>query len=130
MAYVTIRPRRDTAANWTSYNPVLSEQEIGIEIGTSGQYDKFKIGDGATHWKDLSYALDLATANSTIDAKVTSSSTNAANAANSASAAATSAASAQTSLTQSQDIATKLGGIEVLWSINDTDGGLDATINS
>ena len=83
MTHVTIRPRRDTAANWTSYNPVLAEREIGIEIGASGQYDKFKIGDGATHWKDLSYALDLATANSTIDAKVTSSSINAANAAKS-----------------------------------------------
>lgn len=44
--------RNDTAANWTSLNPVLKKGEVGIESDT----DKFKIGDGTTAWSSLSYA--------------------------------------------------------------------------
>lgn len=47
-----IQFRRDTAANWTSVNPVLAEGELGLELDT----DKFKIGDGTSDWGSLSYS--------------------------------------------------------------------------
>jgi len=43
--------RRDTAANWTSANPVLSSGEIGFETDTKN----IKIGDGTTAWTSLGY---------------------------------------------------------------------------
>jgi hypothetical protein len=43
--------RRDTAANWTSENPILLAGEMGIETDT----DKFKIGDGSTAWTGIAY---------------------------------------------------------------------------
>ena len=48
----TIQLRRDTAANWTSVNPVLAQGEIGVEFGSPA---KFKIGDGSTAWSGLAY---------------------------------------------------------------------------
>ena len=48
---VTIQLRQDTAANWTSKNPVLKSIEPGVETDTG----KSKIGDGLTAWADLSY---------------------------------------------------------------------------
>lgn len=54
--------RNDTAARWTSENPVLGKGEIGVEIDTT----KFKFGDGITAWNSLPYAsgadIDLANA--------------------------------------------------------------------
>lgn len=58
-----IQFRRDTAANWTSTNPVLSQGELGLETDTA----KYKIGNGSTAWASLAYgalsgavgALDL-----------------------------------------------------------------------
>lgn len=47
-----IQLRRDTAARWTSFNPVLAAGEFGVELDTY----KFKIGDGFTDWIDLDYA--------------------------------------------------------------------------
>lgn len=47
---VKLRVRRDTAANWTSADPVLDEGEIGYETDTGA----FKIGDGSTAWTSLS----------------------------------------------------------------------------
>lgn len=44
--------RNDTAENWTTKNPTLSNGEFGVENDTN----KFKIGDGATAWKELAYA--------------------------------------------------------------------------
>lgn len=44
--------RNDTAANWTSINPVLKLGEMGIETDTN----MFKFGDGTTAWNDLAYA--------------------------------------------------------------------------
>lgn len=44
-----MKQRRDTAANWTSANPILAAGEIGFEIDTR----KFKIGDGTTAWNSL-----------------------------------------------------------------------------
>lgn len=49
-----IQNRRDTAANWTSVNPVLAAGEIGyVTSGTDA--GKFKIGDGTTAWASLAY---------------------------------------------------------------------------
>ncbi len=46
-----IQFRRDTAANWTSVNPVLAQGELGLETDTSN----YKIGDGVTQWNTLIY---------------------------------------------------------------------------
>lgn len=50
MSY-TIRIRRDSAANWSSLNPILEEGELGHELDTL----QMKIGDGVTAWNDLDY---------------------------------------------------------------------------
>lgn len=47
-----IRFRRDTAANWTSTNPVLAAGEPGIETDTQ----RLKVGDGVKAWTLLPYA--------------------------------------------------------------------------
>lgn len=44
-----IQVRRDTAANWRTSNPVLSQGEPSVEIDTGIQ----KIGDGITRYNDL-----------------------------------------------------------------------------
>lgn len=44
--------RNDTAANWTSVNPVLGKGEMGVENNTN----KFKLGDGVKTWSQLPYA--------------------------------------------------------------------------
>jgi hypothetical protein len=46
-----IQLRRDTAANWTSVNPVLAAGEIGFETNTR----LMKAGDGTTAWATLPY---------------------------------------------------------------------------
>jgi hypothetical protein len=46
-----IQNRRDTAATWTSVNPILASGEIGVETDTN----KFKIGDGTSTWSALAY---------------------------------------------------------------------------
>ena len=46
-----IQIRRDTAANWTSANPTLTQGELGLETDTG----KLKAGDGSTAWTSLSY---------------------------------------------------------------------------
>lgn len=46
-----IQLRRDTAANWTSVNPVLAVAEVGLETDTA----QIKIGDGTTSWTSLAY---------------------------------------------------------------------------
>ena len=48
---VQIQLRNDTAANWTSADPVLAQGEMGVEIDTR----LFKIGDGVTNWSELDY---------------------------------------------------------------------------
>lgn len=48
---VKLQLRRDTASNWTSNNPTLSEGELGVETNTS----KLKLGDGTTAWSSLAY---------------------------------------------------------------------------
>lgn len=44
--------RGDTAANWTSNDPILRNKQFGFETDTL----KFKMGDGVTAWTGLSYA--------------------------------------------------------------------------
>lgn len=51
-AQTLIQLRRDTAANWTSANPILSSAEVGVETDTL----RFKVGNGATAWTSLAYA--------------------------------------------------------------------------
>lgn len=46
-----IQQRYDTAAHWTSANPVLLSGELGIESDTG----LIKIGDGSTNWNSLIY---------------------------------------------------------------------------
>ena len=46
-----IQVRHDTAANWTSANPILALGEFGLETDTN----KLKRGDGTTSWNNLSY---------------------------------------------------------------------------
>lgn len=46
-----IQLRRDTAANWTSSNPILADGEIGLERDT----DKFKVGNGTDNWATRPY---------------------------------------------------------------------------
>jgi hypothetical protein len=57
--------RRDTAANWSVNNPVLSLGEIGYDL-TSNQ---IKLGDGTTTWNNLGYlnsdAVDIVYNNTT-----------------------------------------------------------------
>lgn len=50
-AKTTIQWRRDTAANWTTVNPILASGEAGFETDTN----KFKLGDGTTAWSSLTY---------------------------------------------------------------------------
>lgn len=45
-----IQQRRDTAARWEQYNPILLEGEIGWVTDNPNQY---KIGDGERAWNDL-----------------------------------------------------------------------------
>lgn len=47
-----IKLRRDTAAAWTSANPILAAGEPGLETDTG----KIKYGDGATAWQSLDYS--------------------------------------------------------------------------
>lgn len=51
MGNAVIRLRRDTAANWTSGNPVLALGEPGLETDTG----RLKFGDGSTAWASLGY---------------------------------------------------------------------------
>ena len=46
-----IKLRRDTAENWTAFNPVLHAGEIGFEQDT----DMLKVGNGTDQWVDLGY---------------------------------------------------------------------------
>lgn len=50
-----IKLRRDTAANWTSSNPILAEGEPGLETDTR----KLKYGNGTSTWTVLTYGGGL-----------------------------------------------------------------------
>ena len=46
-----IQLRHDTAANWTTANPLLLTGEFAYELDTG----KIKVGDGVTRWNSLAY---------------------------------------------------------------------------
>ena len=48
---IRIQLRRDTAANWSSVNPVLATGEVGIETDTQ----RIKIGNGSGTWSSRPY---------------------------------------------------------------------------
>lgn len=48
---IQIITRNDTAANWTTANPVLAQGEMAIERDTM----RLKIGDGVSAWSALPY---------------------------------------------------------------------------
>jgi hypothetical protein len=50
---ITMQQKRGTSSNWTSSNPILLAGEIGFETDTN----KMKVGDGTSHWNDLSYVV-------------------------------------------------------------------------
>jgi hypothetical protein len=62
-----MQQRRGTEAQWTSTNngngPVLNIGEIGYESDTN----RFKIGDGVSHWVDLNYFADAVELGGNID---------------------------------------------------------------
>lgn len=51
MPIVKVIIRRDTAANWTSANPILAAGEPGAETDTG----KVKVGNGVSNWTSLPY---------------------------------------------------------------------------
>lgn len=52
---VTLQVRNDSAADWTTRNPVLAEGEYGVENDTF----LIKIGDGVRTWTNLPYLNQL-----------------------------------------------------------------------
>ena len=58
MAVLTwsLQHKRDTAANFTSVDPVLKAGQLGIETDGLATTPRFKIGDGITAWSALPYA--------------------------------------------------------------------------
>ena len=54
---VRIQLRRDTAANWASTNPTLTQGEPGYETDTG----RVKYGNGSTAWNSLGYGALLPT---------------------------------------------------------------------
>jgi len=59
---VKLQIRRDTAVNWTTANPLISQGEICFEIDTY----KVKIGTGLVRWNDLPYFAATPTASAFI----------------------------------------------------------------
>ena len=77
MASYRLAVRRDTAANWTSADPILAQGEFGYETDTG----LLKIGDGVTAWTALGFydpSAALGTGGSLVgDFKYTNSTTDA-----------------------------------------------------
>ena len=48
-----IQIRRDTTANWGVSDPILSQGELGLDT----TLNKMKIGDGVSHWSELSFFI-------------------------------------------------------------------------
>lgn len=60
MSFAKIRPRRGTASQWATIDPVLVEGEIGIEVPDTGVGTglvKIKFGDGVKKWSELPYGV-------------------------------------------------------------------------
>ena len=56
-----IQLRRGTSTEWTQFNPVLAEAELGVEIDTG----RIKVGDGSTQWGNLKYERPLESVDAT-----------------------------------------------------------------
>lgn len=52
MSVIRLQFRRGTSTEWTTNNPVLLSGEMGLETDTN----RFKIGNGTTHWTGLDYS--------------------------------------------------------------------------
>lgn len=62
MAFAKIRPKGGTTNQWNTANTVLGERELGFEYNDQGLGKgpvNLKLGDGATAWNDLPYAIDM-----------------------------------------------------------------------
>ena len=53
MAYVTVKLRRATEAQWFRTNPILAEGEVGVTLDTN----RMKIGNGLSRWNSLPYVM-------------------------------------------------------------------------
>jgi hypothetical protein len=53
MAYVTVKLRRATEAQWFRTNPILAEGEVGVTLDTN----RMKIGNGISRWNSLPYVM-------------------------------------------------------------------------
>lgn len=53
-----IQHRRNTKAQWLENNPVMAAGELGVEVGTNGEPDRFKIGNGLSTWDQLKYFIN------------------------------------------------------------------------
>lgn len=61
MAFAKIRPKGGTTNQWNTANTVLGERELGFEYNDQGLGKgpvNLKLGDGATAWNDLPYAIN------------------------------------------------------------------------
>ena len=60
-SFKNFRPRRSTKTEWETYDPILLEGEMGIEVPDAGVGTglvKIKFGDGVKRWNQLPYGLD------------------------------------------------------------------------
>lgn len=62
----TFLPRRGTAVEWATRNPLLREGEMGFELGTN----RYKMGDGNRRWNDLPYFTNEEVIKAYIDAEI------------------------------------------------------------
>jgi hypothetical protein len=58
-----MQQRRGTFSQWDTADPILNIGEIGYESDNN----KFKIGDGINHWKQLPYFIDEETLGTSLD---------------------------------------------------------------
>lgn len=49
-----VKNKRDSVSNWTDKNPILLDGEVVVVDSTDGK-SRFKIGDGAKHYSELSF---------------------------------------------------------------------------
>jgi hypothetical protein len=52
-AFIQFQLRRGSAADWAGANPVLAAGEPGVDLDSR----RLKVGDGATPWQMLPYAI-------------------------------------------------------------------------
>lgn len=68
---VQIQLRNDTAANWTTANPILAQGEMGVETDTL----RVKFGNGSTAWTSLAYFAPTQILDALTDVVITSATT-------------------------------------------------------